>query len=1497
MRRSTDRVVHNNKLGGNVTELIAVREGLKLFAAGGVGVIVDADSLDVYDPAPVSELLSQDGWVTAATSDKAMVASVHLDLAETQLHAYEPANTGRTFRVPKNVRETASQGLAWRDDPAMPTGGTPYGVGIARKLSSGTVTADTVSKMVEFHNKNADANIAVTADGRPNASSIAHALWGANEGAQWARRIHSVLYSSPVVAAAAQIVSDDEPFIDPTQPHAFKVFSEGEASCAFCGGVENDEIHVINSGVSTEDDAEDEDASGAIKYFALLDAGSSSTTFVCLGLYASDRGGWFIREDTEWLPTEAPEPVGDLALLDDESFQALIAQVDDPTTGTLELSISESRLAELALGDLDLDLLDALFAQVPYVDPQIRSRNASKQVRDSEGRFIQVGGRLKTSAGSSGTVVSVNDNDTVDIRTANGIETVPASAVKSDEGSNVPKARLKTPGTLVPDIGARLERYAQENAGSQEPIEEEFAVGSADGASTPADIVSPLATQVDDATTPGGSTVTPLYLAVVDANDTQAVLDLVAVIPAESGGTLEAYRRDGGQWVNGSDILADLQGTTPPPVVELDKATLDDVLSQMDAGGIAASGQIAIFSLTAAGTLVREYVDAPTQLASYDIQPFPRNLVGHLDQLAGGADRNRGNAERLRRYWTVGEGGAKIRWNTDGDWTRCEHELSKHLGERAKGYCSLRHREMTGRWPGDTGPPGPNFETLGTVDQMPKLETLLGEFDMAEIIAGSGDEGASLDVHMFVSSEIDPSICAECDLLETDAVHKVVPVDDVPTEDTPSAEAPSDNLPSDAPADNPADDPNDPYWAEPHPYEDGATEGPDCVCGKPEDDVVHTVQVEAPTPADEDPNPKDMPSLSAGGTNVDGEKGVAFKIPVVLPEGKESGDGRSFTIGALSSRDMPLALLWQIMTDEGHKQSVIVGRLDHVEQIEGGGLGNAYGVFDTGEYAQEALRLVRGGMLRGISADLDMFEANLAASDESDVADKVTAQKMEITSARLMAVTLVAKPAFAECVIQLEDGDDPAVTDGIYSERSNESVIAALTAAAAPLHPPKDWFENPSLQKPTHLTVTDDGRVFGHIAAWDVNHIGLPYAQKPPRSASNYAYFRTGALRTIEGDNVRVGQLTLWGGHASMQADARTAVQHYDDTNSAVADLAAGEDQHGIWVSGALRPGVTPEQVRALRASSPSGDWRPIKGMLELVAVCQVNVPGFPIAQSMVASGQVTALVAAGIAPLIAERHERELGIKDQLAFIESAVSSLLADRAAAAAARVKPIQAERRASLTASATSASERIARIKAERDAELNAKADRAKSVIASLRVEPDFEEAAHPRDDEGKFRTVLGRLKEMFNGPDAGPAAAEGLNHLEDAADKEDAGDQEGADAAASSAVESLENAAQDAVGDAKAQLEEGAEDLRHAVARLNDVPDADGTTFDELPQEIRDLLLDAVDKLEQQLNPADPDKLFQQVKGFITGTNPMSATDILNFLKRQAEQETTNKFVP
>jgi hypothetical protein len=136
------------------------------------------------------------------------------------------------------------------------------------------------------------------------------------------------------------------------------------------------------------------------------------------------------------------------------------------------------------------------------------------------------------------------------------------------------------------------------------------------------------------------------------------------------------------------------------------------------------------------------------------------------------------------------------------------------------------------------------------------------------------------------------------------------------------------------------------------------------------------------------------------------------------------------------------------------------------------------------------------------------------------------------------------------------------------------------------------------------------------------------------------------------------------------------AVKHYDDTASSVADVHAGEDSYGIWVAGALRPGTQPDQIRALRASAPSGDWRPIRGSLELVAVCQVNVPGFPIARARVASGAVMALVAAGAATLAKMKGSPVDELSNRLNAIEQLVDGQkneeLSAKVAELSARVK---------------------------------------------------------------------------------------------------------------------------------------------------------------------------------------------------------------------------------
>lgn len=376
----------------------------------------------------------------------------------------------------------------------------------------------------------------------------------------------------------------------------------------------------------------------------------------------------------------------------------------------------------------------------------------------------------------------------------------------------------------------------------------------------------------------------------------------------------------------------------------------------------------------------------------------------------------------------------------------------------------------------------------------------------------------------------------------------------------------------------------------------------------------------------------------------EGRSGRAFKIECMVPEGIDSGDKRHFMRGSLGFREFPLPLLWQQATGEGHDGAVIVGRIDHAERTADG-LGNAYGVFDTGPYGREAQRLVENGFIRFGSVDLDNFEVfdELSQSDPKG--------RMIIKKGRAMAWTLVAKPAFQQARIELL----PLAEEETMTELTPSGIAASAgIAAAIPVEPPADWFSRPPLNGPSPITVDNSGRIFGHIATWNTDHVGMANSIRPPRSRSSYAYFHTGVVRTSEGSDVSVGQLTLSGGHADIRLDATAAAKHYDDTHSAIADVHAGEDEFGIWVAGALRPGTTAAQIRALRASAPSGDWRYIPGAgLELIGICQVNVPGFPVPRALAASGvQQYALVAAGTADLLEMKRQQaaaatEFGLRE----------------------------------------------------------------------------------------------------------------------------------------------------------------------------------------------------------------------------------------------------------
>ena len=1235
-------------------EFLGRQEARALFDDDGYGIIVDAHRNVVVEYGNTEALLASTKWDSPVELKNFTLAKELATAAFTDLDISVFSDNDRMYTIPDGVKAEAKRGLNWRKEEGR--GGTSVGLNTARTLAKGgQIGIRKVRHIAKYFPRHEvdkkGKGYKPGQEGYPSNGRIAWALWGGDSAKSWAAKIveREDKKDKKSLSAGAYDAAERIDF------SAFTETTEFYVRIRLDGAGIDRLYRILPDGMCQVWDDGCWDDMGSISHdFITYDKALDDPYDTCKKIH---------------VPVDLKTAVAVSALFDNDPHTAVTFFKLEPE----ETSLFEKSIAELdwdVYGQLSDDEVeedhswdDGLIASITefaedadstpgvYTEEE-RSENASQQVRDKFGRFAQNGSRVVIGGDynyqgvitgqnpEAGTVsVQLDNGNTVDVP---GNTTQEVSTFEPVSTSNFPTTNLdftgilgeprvpidqplaQLPGRLppltapetnllvndwgswvagqrlspeyagdplpafvpraVPDMNTAMGRYYQgafNPDGTPKPgwnpavaqnvynepllrdwLDERYANQSGEvgyhnrGWYTPPRTTTPVEakksrSQVYDPTnvaywndrfnpvnfsitaaledqklTPETSDVPVMYLAIVAEDDPQAVMDLIALVPTSKTSTAPiAYRREPGKWAVDTQIVSDLKSATPPPVIVLSNELLSEVVEQIDS--IQASARL------------------PHLLGLTD------NAVIRALVSAGGLDRNRGNAEKLRRYWTKGKGALKIRWNTPGDWTRCYRNLSKYMGLRAKGYCALRHKEMTGVWPGSNKNIGKKKKALTSSGQ---LETL-----------------------------------------------------------------------------------------------------------KTEDQIINDFTLRA--------RAESARSRMVGRDGVSPlQHGAAFVIPLVIPENVETGDGRIFKKESITIRDLPLPLLWQIKTGDGHNGSVVVGQITYMERTSEG-IGNAYGVFDTGAYGHEAERLVRHGFIRGVSADMDKFETDdeITEDENGQKSEDSNPSKISIKSARVMAVTIVPKPAFQECFIQIvgdveESHQEEAMTpDGIYVDEmdplgASALVACGIVAGAVPLTPPASWFENPKLQGPTPLTLDDDGRVYGHIAAWNVDHIGMAFGTRPPRSRSKYAYFHTGALRTEEGKDVPVGQLTLAGGHAGLEASAQEAVRHYDDTASAFADVHAGEDAFGIWVAGSLRPGTTPEQIRAARASAPSGDWRPINGRLELVAVCQVNVPGFPIARARVASGQVMALVAAGANVLAQMKH-------DPLAELHQKIDTVLAQQ------------------------------------------------------------------------------------------------------------------------------------------------------------------------------------------------------------------------------------------
>ena len=327
-----------------------------------------------------------------------------------------------------------------------------------------------------------------------------------------------------------------------------------------------------------------------------------------------------------------------------------------------------------------------------------------------------------------------------------------------------------------------------------------------------------------------------------------------------------------------------------------------------------------------------------------------------------------------------------------------------------------------------------------------------------------------------------------------------------------------------------------------------------------------------------------------------------IRFPVLFKTGLRTGDKRE--LGHFTGpRNLPIPIQIQRVEADGHDGAVVVGRLDEIRQINETEF-EGFGWLLNDAEGRMAARMVRSKSLRGQSPRL--VDVTFETLDDGTTL---------FTEFSVGAVTLVPVPAFSntesELLADIDLGEEvtAAADPTDYWEITAAAELVDLVEAEQIVVPAKCFKHRDSGPQP--VRVYEDNSVWGYVAKWGECHVGMTGRCTPaPKSPTNYAHFANKAVLTDEGF-VNTGALVLGGSHGPRGMSLRQARDHYAETSLAWADVAIGEDEHGIWVAGMVRPGVTPETVYAARASGVSGHWIMVHGPRDLVAVLSVNTPGY----------------------------------------------------------------------------------------------------------------------------------------------------------------------------------------------------------------------------------------------------------------------------------------------
>lgn len=202
--------------------------------------------------------------------------------------------------------------------------------------------------------------------------------------------------------------------------------------------------------------------------------------------------------------------------------------------------------------------------------------------------------------------------------------------------------------------------------------------------------------------------------------------------------------------------------------------------------------------------------------------------------------------------------------------------------------------------------------------------------------------------------------------------------------------------------------------------------------------------------------------------------------------------------------------------------------------------------------------------------------------------------------------------------------DHHAMTASTDLDTFEVEIVAPLVAAAVtvtiPDAPPPEWFNRPDdiPNAKGAFYIEQNGRVYGRLAPRNVAHRSFPGKRVtvPTGNVDYSRWMKKDGVMVASGGRCTAGPVTFDCGHADpSDPDYGARREHYDNSCSVFSSVRIGEDDDGVWVAGALMPGVTGEQIARASMCQLSGDWQPHperRGMKEFIAALLVPVPGFP---------------------------------------------------------------------------------------------------------------------------------------------------------------------------------------------------------------------------------------------------------------------------------------------